>query len=251
MIFILVHLPGLWGFWDGPAANYMRNRNVLLSVARGWFIGIVIGVIFPFVSSSGIFCPCSKQKINFKNPVEPVTCKSSEWSEVQWKLKQLMSGVGEAGMNLEFGLSPEELSEAAMPWALGVTIPKPACQIYPRQQRGSGTLRQEQEDRLVGMFGGGAPFSPGILRVAGVTSSRSDLELPRFQVCRKAFSIGKGKRTKCCQLGDYTQGITAWKLTSHALVVSFWADLVLGLSALMQCISRSQIKEWAGEILLE
>lgn len=101
MTFILVHLPGLWGFWDGAAAGYVWNRNVLLSVAKGWFTGIVIGVIFPFVSSSGIFCPCAEQKINFKNPVEPVTCKSSEWGEVQGKLKQFISGVGEAGMNAE------------------------------------------------------------------------------------------------------------------------------------------------------
>lgn len=101
VIFILVHLPGLWGFWDGAAASYVWNRNVLLSVAKGWFTGIVMGVIFPFVSSSGIFCPCSKQKINFKNPVEPVTFKSSGWGEVHWKLKQFISGVGEAGVNAE------------------------------------------------------------------------------------------------------------------------------------------------------
>lgn len=132
MISILVLLPVLWGFWDGAAASYMWNRNVLLAVAKGWFIGIVIGVILPFVSSSGIFCPCSKQKINFKNPVEPVTCKSSEWGEVQWKLKQFINGVRwgyDECREAEFGLSAEELSKAAVPWgALGVTIPKPSCQ---------------------------------------------------------------------------------------------------------------------------
>lgn len=127
-----MHLPVLWGFWDGAAASYVWNRNVLLAVAKGWFIGIVIGVIFPFVSSSGIFCPCSKQKINFKNPVEPVTYTSSEWGEVQWKLKQFISGVRwgwDECRDIEFGLGEAELSEAAILWeALGVTIPKPPCQ---------------------------------------------------------------------------------------------------------------------------
>lgn len=65
MTFIPVHLPGLWGFWDGAAASCMWNRNVLLAVAKGWFTGSIIGVSFPFVSSSGIFYPCSKQKIDF------------------------------------------------------------------------------------------------------------------------------------------------------------------------------------------
>lgn len=55
----------------------------------------------------------------------------------------------------------------------------PEDEIYPHQQRGS-VLRQEQEHRLVGLFVGGAHFSPGLPRVAGVTRSRSDLELPRF-----------------------------------------------------------------------
>lgn len=115
---MLVHLPVLWGFWDGAAASYVWNRNVLIAVAKGWFIGIVIGVILPFVSSSGIFCPCSKQKINLKNPVEPVTCTSSEWGEVQWKLKQFISGVRwgwDECRDVEFGLAAEELSEAACP----------------------------------------------------------------------------------------------------------------------------------------
>lgn len=249
---MLVHLPVLWGFWDGAAASYVWNRNVLIAVAKGWFIGIVIGVILPFVSSSGIFCPCSKQKINLKNPVEPVTCTSSEWGEVQWKLKQFLSGVRwgwDECRDVEFGLAAEELSEAAMPWeALGVTIPKPPCQRMrstPHQWRGSGALRQEQEDRLVGLFDGGAHFSLGLPRVGAGTSSRSDLELPKFQVCRKAFFHREGKKN---------QVLSTWRLHSgqpYALVVSFWADVVLGLSALMQCICEREIKEWAGERLLE
>lgn len=184
--FILVHLPRLWGFWDGAASSYMWNRNVLLAVAKGWFIGIVIGVIFPFVSSSGIFCLGSKQKINFKNPVEPVTCKSSEWGEVQWKLKQFISGVrwGWAECrDVEFGLSAEELSEAAMPWeALGVTIPKPPCQRMSSTptSRDGQALRGEQEERLVGLFGGCASFSLEFPNVSGVNSSISNLYLPWF-----------------------------------------------------------------------
>lgn len=122
----------------------MWNRNGLLAVAKGWFIDIVIGVIFPFVSSAGIFCPCSKQKINLKNPVEPVTCKLSEWGEVPWKLKQFVSGVTwgwDECREAEFGLSVEEFSEAAMPWdALGVTIPKPSCQ----RMRSTPTSREGQ-----------------------------------------------------------------------------------------------------------
>lgn len=81
----------------------------------------------------------------------------------------------------------------------------PKDEIYPHQWRGSGALRQEQEDRLVGLFDGGAHFSLGLPRVGAGTSSRSDLELPKFQVCRKAFFHREGKKN---------QVLSTWRLHS-------------------------------------